>query len=478
MEKEKQKNKINAIEKPKKRKGILLAALAAGLLLLAYCGAVFYFTQHFYPHTVINDVECGGMTGEEAAQHIEEKTAQAYQLSLVGKEQQELLCISAADVRLYVTADASIEKLLEAQQAWAWPFEIFSRGVRTEQISVDATVDLTAAEALLDASGLFENADDRMPRNAYISEYLEEKQGYEIIPEEEGGQLDRAVTIQKVNEALSAMESRLDLEAALCYEQPEITADDPKLQEQLAELNKLVGSCITYDWNGEQVIVDGEWIHQWIVTDGDEVMLDEELVADFVATQAKAYDTYGKKRKFVTSLGEELTLPSGGYGWKTDRKAETAALIDLILAGTVTDREPEYSCTAWTKGRNDIGSSYVEADLTNQHLYLYQNGELVLETDFVSGDVSEGNATPPGVFGITYKTRDAVLRGRTYETPVQYWMPFNGNVGMHDASWRRSFGGDIYLTNGSHGCINLPAQKAAEIYEYVSKGFPVICYYY
>ena len=49
---------------------------------------------------------------------------------------------------------------------------------------------------------------------------------------------------------------------------------------------------------------------------------------------------------------------------------------------------------------------------------------------------------------------------------------------MHDATWRNNFGGDIYLTNGSHGCINLPLDKAEAIYAYVSTGFPIICYYY
>ena len=104
---------------------------------------------------------------------------------------------------------------------------------------------------------------------------------------------------------------------------------------------------------------------------------------------------------------------------------------------------------------------------------------MVLETDFVSGNMSKPDCiTPPGVFGLTYKTRNAVLRGANYETPVNYWMPFNGNVGMHDATWRSSFGGTIYLTSGSHGCVNLPLNMAAAIYEYMSTGFPIVCYYY
>ena len=141
------------------------------------------------------------------------------------------------------------------------------------------------------------------------------------------------------------------------------------------------------------------------------------------------------------------------------------------------EREPEYTYRGYQKGQDDMGDSYVEINLSAQHLYLWMDGEVILETDFVSGNMSNGNATPPGLFGLTYKQKDAVLRGANYTTPVKYWMPFNGNVGMHDASWRKSFGGDIYLENGSHGCINLPVKMAEEIYGYMEKRFPIVCYY-
>ncbi|MEI3138955.1 MAG: L,D-transpeptidase [Lachnospiraceae bacterium] len=60
---------------------------------------------------------------------------------------------------------------------------------------------------------------------------------------------------------------------------------------------------------------------------------------------------------------------------------------------------------------------------------------------------------------------------------MTYWMPFNGGIGLHDANWRSSFGGSIYQTNGSHGCVNLPRSAAKEIYERVYDGIPIICYY-
>ena len=127
-------------------------------------------------------------------------------------------------------------------------------------------------------------------------------------------------------------------------------------------------------------------------------------------------------------------------------------------------------------GDSDIGNSYVEVDLDNQHVYVYKDGNLVTETDCVSGKAVNGNSTPEGTYGITYKERDAELVGENYTSPVNYWMPFNGNVGLHDATWRKEFGGSIYINSGSHGCVNLPLDKAKIIFENVVKGEPVIVY--
>ena len=99
-----------------------------------------------------------------------------------------------------------------------------------------------------------------------------------------------------------------------------------------------------------------------------------------------------------------------------------------------------------------------------------------MDSDFVSGNLSKGHGSPTGAFSVTYTTTDAVLRGEDYATPVKYWMPFAGDVGMHDASWRKSFGGNIYKTNGSHGCINLPTSVAKTIYNTIEKGWPVLVY--
>lgn len=299
-------------------------------------------------------------------------------------------------------------------------------------------------------------------------------------PEIEGTQLDMEKVNMAIHEAMKSQAAVLDLEEERCYIEPAARADDHGLQECITQANKCLETRITYDWNDNEVILDEEQIKDWVSIEGQKVILDEKAVETFVKANAKKFDTYGKEKTFRTTLGFDLILERKSYGWLTDRETETKELIELIKKGAVENREPVYTVKARWKGTNDIGNTYVEADMSNQHLYLYQKGELMLESDFVSGNISLGGGyiTPEGIFGLTYKTTDAVLRGRDYVTPVNYWMPFYGNYGMHDATWRNEFGGNIYLTDGSHGCLNLPLDKAAEIYTYMTEGFPIICYYY
>ena len=131
----------------------------------------------------------------------------------------------------------------------------------------------------------------------------------------------------------------------------------------------------------------------------------------------------------------------------------------------------------------DWGNTYVEIDLGGQHVYMIKDGAIVWDAPCVTGNVSKNYTTPEGIYSLTYKQTDRILRGAKqadgtyeYESHVDYWMPFNGGIGLHDADWRSKFGGTIYQYGGSHGCINLPPAKAKILYDLVYAGIPVICY--
>ena len=189
-------------------------------------------------------------------------------------------------------------------------------------------------------------------------------------------------------------------------------------------------------------------------------------------------------KNIVAELDESL-YQKGQQCLKENRAEEAAKIAEEIANKAVVTREPCYSSREVTTENNGFGDTYIEIDLSNQHLWYYIDGELYVQSDIVSGTYyTASRRTPAGIFLLTYKQRDKVLRGQQkedgtyeYESPVSFWMPFNGGIGLHDATWRGSFGGSIYKYSGSHGCINMPYNSVKELFSKVSKGTPIIAYY-
>lgn len=464
---------------------VVLAVSSIAFFAVFYIWKMNFYKTHFLPNTYVNGVDCSELNAAAVAEIIKADVAE-YKLTILGRDEKgtqiELGVLSAEDVGLeLVDAMAEAGDLLAQQSPGNW----LLRSLTNQKQSISVIHGVKLDEAALEKSVMkleaFDEAKMIAPEDAYVSDYLSEIKGCELVPEVLGTRLDTKPAISCINAAILGGADTVDLVEQNCYRNPEVMSDNPSLLAAFEVKNKWLGAEITYDWNSFEVVVDGSLIKDWIgeIELGSMLLIEEE-VADFVAECAAKYDTYGKPRKFTTTLGVELTLPTGGFGWKTDQKAVTEELVGFILEGAVTTADVVYSNTAPWRGMNDIGNSYVEADLSNQHLYLYSKGELVFETDFVSGamNATPDCVSPAGVFDITYKTTNAVLRGGDYEQYVYYWMPFFGNYGMHDATWRTEFGGSIFLEEGSHGCLNLPLDSAATIYNYMYEGYPVICYYY
>lgn len=473
-------------KKKRRSKKVWIILLVLFVLLVAtivgvYVSVAHYYKTHYFQNTFINNMDCSNLEAATVAGFLDEQS-KAYKIEIVGRDvngsEVTLATVMAEDMG-YVWVDAlgAAEDVLTQQNEWHW-LTTLGNDSYDYSLVLGATFDREILAEHLRSLDTFQKKNMLVAKDAYISEYSDEIKGYEVIKETEGTQFDVEQAILCVEAAVEAGADKVNLVEQGCYLEPKLQSADKRLSECVEEANKWLSTEIIYDWNGFEVIVDSDVIKEWVSIENDKPILDEEAVKEFVNQQANEFDTSGKNIKFTTTLGAELTLARRSYGWKTDREGEGEALLELIYAGSKEKREPIYIRRGFKKGYSDIGSTYVEADLSRQHLYLYKDGNLVLETDFVSGRMDvPGCVSPQGVFGLTYKTMNAVLRGADYATPVSFWMPFFGNFGMHDATWRDAFGGDIYLTNGSHGCLNLPLDKAGEIYNYVSTGFPIICYY-
>lgn len=460
-------------QKNGKKRFPVLPAVLCGLLLAAsaaYGSGLFYYQSHFLPGTAVDRIDVSGMTIEEMKEQVQDYYLRVVERQADGQTLEEE--IQGKDIDLTYASEEPLAELLKAQNAWGW-FLPQSAEYETEGL---ISCDEKKLESSVKNLKGFDPDFAAVPTDAYISEYSPED-GFVLVPETQGNTLDPEKTRKTIRSAVYALAEQADLDAAGCYQTPSVTAEDEELNQVLAQLQQYADTKITYIFGDQEEVLDGATISGWLQVDGTDVTLDKMQVEAFVASLRKKYDTIFRPRTFMTSYGKEVTISSGDYGWWMNSEQEIQELTEMIRQGESGERTPVYYQTADQYGMPDYGNTYVEINLTAQHLFLYKDGSKVLESDFVSGNSSRGYDTPDGVYGITYKQRNATLTGENYQTPVSWWMPFNRNIGMHDAGWRGSFGGNIYKTNGSHGCINLPPSVAKEIYENIEKGTPVICYH-
>lgn len=457
-----------------------VAVAAAVLVVCAGSGIGYYVYQAqqynhvFFPNTVINGMDVSKKTVDQVKEMIA-SGIQGYSLVLKerGGDTEEIF---GAEIDLKSEFDGSLENYLAAQEPMTW----FShRSKKTEyEIPTMIAYDKTKLSEKIDGLVCLREDYAKAPVDAYMSEY-QPGIGFSIIPEEQGNLLKKDVLTEGVVHAIDNLSKELDLEELDAYEKPEITSDHEELKALADKLNRYVNMTVTYQFGDSRETLGGDVISQWISVgaDGTTVLLDRDQVAAYVKGLASKYDTAYKSKTLNTSYGKTVTISKGFYGWKINQGEETSQLYDIIQSGESQTREPVYSQKANSHGANDYGNTYVEINLTAQHLFFYKDGKLVIESDFVSGNHAKGYDTPSGAYPLTYKQKDATLKGENYRTPVSYWMPFNGNIGMHDAKWRSSFGGQIYMTNGSHGCVNLPPAVAKVIFQNISTGDPVLCYH-
>ena len=448
--------------------GVLIGS--AALLVIAYGIGVFYYYGHFLYGTEINGVDCSGKTVAQAEKSIESQIA-SYQLVLKEREDKSET-ISASQINMQYISDGGVQELKDQQNPFLW----FLSFVRHQNYTMSANISYDE-EALSTAVGSLECFKDEnvvQPTDAH----LEVQDGqYVIVEETQGNALDKDKVTEAVKKAIDGGETLLDLDQAGCYIEPSVLSTDENLAKQRDEGNRLLTVTVTIDFSDRQEVINGDVMKDWLTTDEEgNVDLDQAKVREYVQQLQYKYDTFGSSREFKTSSGQTITVSGGDYGWLIAPNDTTAKIIEAIKSGQSQTIEPEYTYTGYCRDTNDIGNTYVEISLDQQHMWFYKDGQLIVSTDVVTGCHNKGWDTHTGVYAIMYKERDATLVGEGYNSAVSYWMPFYANVGIHDASWRSSFGGSIYINNGSHGCVNTPTDNAAAIYNNIEKGVPVVVY--
>lgn len=467
-------------------KTIIITIIAILFLIAAvYVGMAYYYSDKFFRGTMINGIDCSGKTSEEAEQAVAKK-AEDYQLEVRARNLKPQI-INGKVIGYRYISDGSISQYLDKQKSYRWIQGFWEKQNYTAKENMK--YDKLKLKEQLEKLECVKKENQTEPEDAYVA-YKDSK--FEIVPETEGNSIDINNAYQALSEAIDNKKRTIDFNSVpTVYVKAAVMKDDKNLKDSLEECKKIIQTKIVYVFGKETVTLNGDEIKKWLIFDEkgrlqkNEDML-RKHVADYVAQLAATHDTVNTKREFYTTNGRIVHVYSSVYGWKIDQEKETETIMQEILSGVQINREPVYSRRANGYGENDIGSNYIEVDLLTQHLYYYENGSVILESDIVSGDMQyTERQTPPGIFQLYYKKSPSMLKGKRlengkyeYERPVTYWMPFNGGIGFHDAPWQPYFGGNRFREGGgSHGCINLPIDKAAELYDKIDENIPIVCFY-
>lgn len=452
------------------RNGIIAAVIFVVILVIAYFIMVFYFRDRFFFRTQINGLQVGGLSVEEAEQEIARDEGD-YTLIIVDRDK-ELYEIEGAQIGSNYAPDGSVPKALEEQNPYGWIRAVFA-GNRID-VQTPMEYDAEMLRETVAALPCFQEENIELPENATI-ELVENR--YQVIPEKRGNQLILDRVVEAIGEAVTQGNGEVHLTDEM-YVSPQLTTESPEITETMATLERYTTARIAYQIADYEESLEGEELFDMIGLEDDfTVTVDTEKIERYVQQLASKYNTYADVREFKTTAGDIVEIGGGDYGWVIDKEAEAELLLENIMTGGTTERQPVYSQTARQEGLDDIGDTYLEIDYTNQHLWYYEKGKLKVESDLVSGNIATGNGSPDGIYKVVYKQSPAVLVGEDYESDVTYFIVFAYNVGVHDASWRTSFGGDDYKESGSHGCVNVPLKTAKKLYKMMEKDTPVVAYY-
>lgn len=487
--------------KEKKVKLLVIFTLVLTTLGLAGCGKKDYKT--FPDKYTLSSVDVGGMTAKEAKKAIK-KAIDKYQIKV--KLDDAEFEMNAEDLGLEYNEKADMQTLINAANKNKEPDKqvklfIMKKDEELQNALVDSYI-TARTEAQADSTSNTDNDTDGtkqadksdaeifdiktvVPYRATIT-YNADAGQFEGVDGVSGDAPIYDKAASNLSSAVKEMKKKAELESSTGYVEGEKAADSDAVKKALKEANAYLDVTVTCSFNpatGEPATetVAKEQIAQWLIVgnDGLTVSLDGENMATYCTQLAQKHDVSKKKTgKFKTTAGSTIDVPVAAAGQTVDGNKLYESIYKAIDEKKSATVEAVYSDAKVEETGEFVtyGGNYCEVDLTNQMVYVYKDGKQVVSSQCVTGCIAKGHGTPTGVYSIFSMDKDRYLRGDGYKSWVNFFVPFNGGIGFHDASWRSTFGGNIYLYSGSHGCINMPYAEVKKLFANVSMGETVIVY--
>ena len=461
---------------------VFLICMLAGL---GYLGLAVYYENGFSFMTYINGVYCTGKSVENVNAELNESFKyDGLTVNLMDKS----FTITTDEIMYAYDYTDPLNYYLSNQNPYLW-IENLTEGKKEYTLQPAVTFNDEYLNDILDFEFSNENPTDKLRVS------LELGQNGFYIYNNKRDLLDITKAKDVIRQALIHGDKSVDLKELGCYFDEPYTEYEKAVfpfyelldsyqnrkvtyvfddgAERISPL-ELVNTLVFYHAYQNRTLRNNTDVFAEYVGEDGNLLVDEESVSALVDEKLKPYNTY-QNHEFTTHDGRELLIKGGTYGNKIAMKTEKEELFSFLSSDKrIYTRNPKYIKEAPIKAKNDIGDTYIEVDIGQQKMFYYIDGELFVETDVVTG---KNNATREEVCYVYAKQRNRVLRGPGYASFVNYWMPVSGGIGIHDASWRNEYGGDIYIRNGSHGCINTPIEIVEQMYEVIEVGTPCILYY-
>lgn len=441
-----------------------------------YIGLAEYYRNVFSFNTWINGVYCTGKTVEEIN---DELTGEYETRSIeVMDEEGNIEYIFPDEFDFRIDFSSYLNSIKDAQDPYLWILNSKNRVKKLEIAPLYYYDEDALVKQIENLSFVKEHTRGYDP---YVFFVMGEN-GYELIDNHV-----RQVDFDKVYE--SVLKSLYSVDPVILNDEYlkdyEYSEEEKAFFKERDIVDKFLETKIVYDMGEEEIPVDSLVLSGFIELGDDGLFVKDEngnlkicedRVREFINDLCDKYNTADRSRLYTTVNGDVKTIKNVYYGTIIDKRAECDYLINAVREGISETHKPEYIKKGYALGEDDIGKTYIEIDLTDQVLYFFEDGMVSLCCDIVSGKPGV-NGTPQMICYVYKKQKGAVLRGTNYASYVDYWMPIHKGIGLHDASWQREFGGERYLTHGSHGCINLKKADAKYIFDHIDVGIPVILYY-
>ena len=490
------------ISPAKKQKNPWLIAFVSllSIMIIAYVAGWIYFSFNFYPEVAVNGVNVSNLNEAEAKAVLDD-FYKDYALTFTTIEDKEIE-IKGSDIETKIVLRDELDDCLKGQEAYLWIVNMFK--AYEFKVGADATWNQGWLDEFYDSLKMLDKMTMTTPKDAYVG-VVDGK--FEIVEEVLGTTIDVDKFKSTIEENLATVQAKVDLHEAGCYKLPNIYSDNEELISEFEEKSKYSGIDIKIQLDDLTLEPQMELYDAVLEKSGDTYVVSKILVGKYVKALADQYDTFGKERIFTTSFNSRVVkMTSTAFGYEMNQEETVTALYKALGNGKSTTVEAVFDQKGISLlGKNDIGNTYIEVNLSEQKVIGYKDGKKIAEGDCVSGKEATGDGTCLGMYVIQDKKSPTVLRGQQkpvtkkeekivdgekvqvevttmeyeYESPVTFWMQFNGGYGLHDAAgWRSVYGGDIYYWSGSHGCVNLPYDLAKKLYENFDLGDPVIVYFY